>query len=69
MSAPHARSPVDPLMVSVAEMARVLSISRQQAYRLLDKKVVESRYLGGRRVVPIDALHAYVANLPRERAS
>ena len=57
------------LVVSVAHVAAALTLSRQSVYRLLDKGLLDSRYIEGRRVVPVHALREYVQNLPSERAS
>jgi len=66
---PHARTTADaePLLVSVAEMARVLGISRAQAYVLLNRERIESRYVGRRRLIPYEAVRHIADSLPRER--
>lgn len=53
--------------VSVREMAELCSISVKKAYRLLDSGVIDSRYLGARRLVRVDSLNAYLEGLPSAR--
>lgn len=59
---------IPPIFVSVKEAARALSVSPFTIYELLDAKEIESRYKGRRRLVVVDSLRAYAANLPTERA-
>jgi excisionase family DNA binding protein len=48
------------ISVSVEEMASTIGITKKHAYRLLDKGVIESRYLGRRRLVSWESLNAYM---------
>lgn len=54
-------------LTSVTEMARTLGISTKQAYRLLNQRVIESRYLGRRRLVSRASLNAFIEALPESR--
>ena len=63
--APTAKRPLpEPLFVSVKEAATLLGISRNYMYGLLDLQLIESRYIGRRRLVVKSSLEEYVANLP-----
>ena len=55
---------LDPIFVSVHEAAEALAISRWQMYQLLDAKKVASQYQGRRRLVVVESLRSYAANLP-----
>ena len=61
--------PVDPIFVSVKQAAEVLGISDWAMYQLLDDedRPIDSRYKGTRRLVSVDSLRAYAANLPTEK--
>ncbi|MDP8991538.1 MAG: excisionase family DNA-binding protein [Actinomycetota bacterium] len=52
----------DRLTISVEEAAKLLGISRGLAYELVARGELPSLRLGRRRVVPIAALHALIAN-------
>jgi excisionase family DNA binding protein len=54
-------------LTSVKEMARTLGISTKLAYRLLNQRVIESRYLGRRRLVSRASLNAFIEALPESR--
>ena len=54
----------DPIFVSVAEAARILALSPRAVYALLDQQVIESRYMGRKRLVSYAALVEYAAGLP-----
>lgn len=56
-------SQVERLMVTVPEAAKILSISRSQAYELVARGVIPSRRLGIKCVrVPLDALREFVTS-------
>jgi excisionase family DNA binding protein len=57
----------EPILISVQEMASMLSISRNQAYTLLDQGVIECRYIGRRRLVLLKSLRTFVDRLPDTR--
>lgn len=59
---------VDAVFVSTKETARLLGVSRQHVYDLLDERAIESRYIGRRRLVMMASLRAFIAGLPAERA-
>jgi excisionase family DNA binding protein len=61
------RPPPEPLFISVKEAAMVLGISRNYMYSLLDMGLIESRYMGRRRLVLLSSLHDFVASLPEVR--
>lgn len=55
---------MDPIFVSVKEAAEALGISQWVVYQLLDAKKIESRYQGRRRLVVVESLRSYAAELP-----
>lgn len=57
----------EPLLISVKEMGRMLGVSRNQAYLLLDRGAIESRYIGRRRLVLLASVYEFVERLPRTR--
>ena len=64
----HSRAknpPPEPLLISVKEAALILGISRNHAYALLDQGVIDSRYIGRRRLVVKSSLDEFVERLPR----
>lgn len=52
-----------PLLLSVPEVARMLSCGRTNVYHLMSTGALESVKLGGLRRVPAAAVEAYVARL------
>jgi excisionase family DNA binding protein len=58
----------EPVMVSVREVARVLSISRSYAYELVARKELPSARIGRRIVVPLSALRSIVASAEQRSA-
>jgi excisionase family DNA binding protein len=56
------------VFVSTKETARLLGVSRQHVYDLLDERAIESRYIGRRRLVVMASLRMFIAGLPAERA-
>lgn len=63
----HPSGTLDPIFVSVKEAARALNISPWSCYQLLDGGHIDSRYVGRRRLVSVDSLRKYAADLPTER--
>lgn len=60
-----------PILVSVKQAAQMLGISTWSCYQLLDdnekrKAPIESRYIGRRRLVVLESLKKYAAELPTE---
>lgn len=55
---------LDPIYVSVKEAARILGLSTWSLYQKLDKQVIESRYDGRKRLVVVESLRRYAANMP-----
>lgn len=55
------------VFVSTKETARLLGVSRNHIYELLDRGQIESRYIGRRRMVVNASLQAFIAGLPSER--
>ncbi len=51
-------------MVSIAEAARLLDVSRTSIYQLLDNGTLPSRKAGRRRLIPRAALGAYAGARP-----
>lgn len=54
---------IEPIFISVKEAARVLGISPWSCYQLLDEQRIDSRYQGRRRLVVVESLREYAANL------
>jgi hypothetical protein len=57
----------EPLLISVLEMASMLGISKNQAYALLNRREVQSKYIGKRRLVVVESLREFVDRLPSTR--
>jgi len=55
------------VFVSTKEAARLLGLSRNHVYELLNQDAIESRYIGKRRLVMVSSLHDFIAALPTER--
>lgn len=58
---------VDAVFISTKETARLLGVSRQHVYDLLDEREIESRYIGRRRMVVMASLRAFITALPSGR--
>lgn len=60
---------VEPIHVSVKDAARILGISPHHCNRLLNTEpaVIDSRYIGNRRLVVLTSLREYAASLPASR--
>lgn len=56
----HNLSP-EPLLVSIQEAARMLGISHRMTIKLLDSKELRGLKVGRRRMVPVSAIHEYIA--------
>jgi excisionase family DNA binding protein len=54
-------------MLSVPEAANELGISRSLTYELLSSGALRSVKIGRRRLVPREAIEAYIASLPAAR--
>jgi excisionase family DNA binding protein len=59
--------PPEPITVSVKAAAEMTGLSRWTIYQLLDNGDVASVYKGSRRLVLVESLRDYIANLPTER--
>lgn len=57
----------DPISVSVKDAAAMTGLSKWTIYKRLDEKVIQSAYDGSRRLVVVESLRQYIANLPSER--
>ena len=53
-----------PIAVSVKDAAAKIGVAPMTIYRLCDAQAIESVYLGRKRLVLVDSLRDYVANLP-----
>lgn len=51
----------EPLLVSIDEAARMLGVSHRMTIKLLDAKELRSLKVGRRRMVPVSAIHEYIA--------
>ena len=61
-------STVTPLLLTVAQAAALLSISRTTLYELLAGGAIESIYIGRSRRVPVGALHDFVESQRRDNS-
>ena len=57
-----------PLAVSICETAKMLNLGRTTVYKLLNKKRLPLIKVGSRSLVPVAAIHDFVAELAREAA-
>jgi excisionase family DNA binding protein len=57
-----------PLLLTVAQAAALLSISRTTLYELLAGGAIESIYIGRSRRVPVSALHDFVESQRRDNS-
>lgn len=55
---------IAPIFISVKQAAKALNVSDWVAYKLCDSGALESRYIGRRRLVLVESLHAYARSLP-----
>jgi excisionase family DNA binding protein len=58
-----------PILVSVVDAARMLSIGRTAAWELVRKNKIASVKIGRTRRVPIVAIHEYIQRLLEEDAA
>lgn len=58
-----------PRLIGVLDAAASLSITKRELYRRIAAGEIESVRIGRRRLIPADALDAYVARLRREAAA
>ena len=58
-----------PILVSVVEVARMLSIGRTAAWELVRKQKIKSVKIGRTRRVPLVAIQDYIQNLLDEDAA
>ncbi|MFD7157924.1 helix-turn-helix domain-containing protein [Kribbella sp. WER1] len=59
----------DAVLVSTKETARLLGLSRNHVYELLDQGAIDSRYIGRRRLVVMTSLREFISGLPAERGA
>jgi excisionase family DNA binding protein len=53
----------DRLLVTIADAAALLSLSRRQVYRLIGERRLPSVCVGRRRLIPVAALEEFVQHL------
>ena len=58
-----------PILVSVADAARMLSIGRTAAWELVRKQKIKSVKIGRTRRVPIEAIQEYIERLMNKDAA
>lgn len=63
VAAQHA-APVPPRLLSVAETAAALGLSRAMLYRLLSDGAIRSLHVGRRRLIPASEIAAYINGVP-----
>jgi excisionase family DNA binding protein len=51
----------EPLLVSIDQAARMLGVSHRMTIKLLDSKELRGLKVGRRRMVPVLAIHEYIA--------
>ena len=56
----------EPVLLSIQEAARALSLSTWTVYQLADSSRLASVYQGRRRYIPMASIRAYVEALPTE---
>jgi excisionase family DNA binding protein len=54
----------DAVFISVKDTARLLGVSTQHVYDLLNEKAFESRHIGRRRLVVAASLREFIDSLP-----
>ena len=64
MPRPSPRKPPEPVLLSTKDVAVILGVSRNYVYGLLDLQIIESRYIGRRRLVLKASLDAFIERLP-----
>jgi len=55
---------IDPIYISIKEAADALGVNPMTIYRLCDKQLIENRYQGRKRLVSVESLREYAADLP-----
>ena len=55
----------DQLAVTITEAARRLGLSIRTVATLVSRRVIDSRKVGRRRIIPVAALEAFLSELPR----
>lgn len=65
-SATPRKAAIAPLVVTVPEAATALSVSRTVIYQLFNKRELPFVRIAGRTMVPVSALHAFVAATSKE---
>jgi excisionase family DNA binding protein len=53
-----------PLLVDIPNACRLTSIGRTKLYELLASNTLPSRRIGGKRLIAVDDLRAYIASVP-----
>lgn len=66
-ASPPVEQQPDVIFISTKETARLLGLSCNHVYEMLDDGLIESRYIGRRRLVVMSSLRAYIEGLPTER--
>lgn len=69
MPSPNDTTPAEreAVFVSTKEAARLLGLSRNHVYELLNQDAISSRYIGKRRLVLVSSLNDFIDALPAER--
>ena len=57
-------SPTPILAFSISDACAAIGIGRTKLYNLIGEGKLEARAIGGRTVIPAEALRNFVANLP-----
>jgi len=66
---PDAPDQPEAIFVSTKEVARVLGVSRNHVYELLNREAIEARYIGKRRMVLLASLTDFIEGLPTKRGA
>lgn len=55
---------IEPIFISIKEAANALCLSSWDVYKMCDAGLIDARYQGCRRLVVVESLRRYAANLP-----
>lgn len=67
MTDDHKSPRITPLLLSIADAGKTLSISRTKCWEMVNRGEIESVRLGGRRLIPTEALEDFVARIRMEQ--
>jgi excisionase family DNA binding protein len=56
---------IEPMVLGVKDAATFIGLSKSRLYELISENQIEARRLGGRTVIPVASLRAFVNSAPR----